>query len=165
MTEALRLLNQQADSLTTQHAIAVAQQAQQEAEAQALKAQREALDRALQEAEAQRRRAEAQRFKAEQEAAQAKIKAANTFSAFGTIAVTSPLIIGAAGIVAEAETAALALATALRAGIAELIGVAAAGPGALISTFATLALYSPRLATLSVLSSAFHCQRLTLMLR
>lgn len=157
VTEALRQLNQRAVSLTAQHATALAQQAQQEAEARALQAQREAQERALQaqreaealrvqqEAEAQKRREDEQRLKAEQEAAQAKIKAANTFSAVGAVAASRPFIVGAAGVVAEAGPTALALAAAIRAAFSSLQAIATAGPGALIATFATLTLYSPKL--------------------
>lgn len=126
VTEALRQLNQRETSLTAQHATALAEQAQQEAEAQ-------------------RRREEEQRLKTEQEAALAQIKAANTFSAVGALAAARPFIIGAAGVVAEAGTTALALSAAIRAAVSGLLTVAAAGPGALIATFATLTLYAPKL--------------------
>ncbi|MCY1406264.1 Pyocin-S2 [compost metagenome] len=190
--EALRQLNQRADSLTARYATALAQQAQQEAEAQALKAQQEAQARALeaqreaqvlraqQEAEAralqaqreaearalqaqreaetlkaqeeakrvaqeQKRREDEQRLRAEQEAAKAKINAGNTYTAAGAVATSRPFIMGAAGILAEVEAAGLTLSAVIRAGVAELITVATAGPGALVATFASLALYSPNL--------------------
>jgi hypothetical protein len=161
VTEALRQLNQRAVSLTVQHATALAQQAQQEAEARALQAQREAQERALQaqreaealriqqEAEAQKLREEEQRLKAEQEAALAQIKAANSFSAVGAVAAARPFIIGAAGVVAEVGATAFALTAAIRAAVSSLLSIAATGPGALIATFATLTLYSPKLGTLT----------------
>lgn len=144
VTEALQQLHQRAVSLNAQHATALAQQQQREAEARALQAQLEAqVLRARQEAEEQRRREDEQRLLAEQEAAQAKIKEANTFSALGNVAVARPLIIGAAGVVAELGT--VALAAAIRAAFAELIRVAGVGPGGRIAVFASLMLYSQKL--------------------
>lgn len=126
VAEALSQLNLRAAELHAQHELALAQQAKQEAEGQRL-------------------RDEEQRRKAEQEAALTQIKAANTFSALGAVAAARPFVIGTAGVVAEVGASALSLTAAIRGAVTGLLAIAAAGPGALIATFATLTLYAPKL--------------------
>ncbi len=149
--ESVRLLNERAASLTAQHATAVAQQAQREAEARRVA---DELARASAQAEANRIAQEQARVAAEKEAQriaeeQARItteaiRVANTYRAQGSIAAAQPLFITSIGTVAVSETARAGLQTAIRAVVTAAAG-AVEGIASGVFLGASALLYSPSL--------------------
>ncbi|MNF37030.1 Pyocin-S1 [compost metagenome] len=147
----MRLLTERAASLTAQHATAVAQQAQREAEARRVA---DELARASAQAEANRIAQEQARVAAEKEAQriaeeQARItteaiRVANTYRAQGSIAAAQPLFITSIGTVAVSETARAGLQTAIRAVVTAAAG-AVEGIASGVFLGASALLYSPSL--------------------